>query len=149
MVLIFSLYGSQLAAQEEDAPVMEVMREYWDIKKALVADNYDLVKQEVPFLKKELVDLNQMEGYAGLLENVDNLAMASDLTAQRQAFANISKTLFEFVKEKDLDQTLYWQVCPMALNGQGAGWLSFEEQVLNPYMGQSMPRCGKVQEVVE
>ena len=128
---------------------MDVMREYSDIKKALVADDYATVKQEVPFLKKELVDLAGVEGDAILLESVDHLAMATNLKAQRLAFASISKTLFEFVQEKDFNQNLYWQVCPMALNGEGAGWLSFEEQIANPFMGQRMPRCGKVQEVLD
>ena len=128
---------------------MDVVREYTDIKKALVADDYAVVKQEVPFLKKELVDLAAVEGDAVLLEIVDQLAMATDLKAQRRAFAELSDALLELVKEEDFEQTLYWQVCPMAFGGEGAGWLSLEEQIANPFMGQSMPRCGKVEEVLD
>ena len=149
MLVLFFFHVSTLSAQEEEAPLSDVMREYTDIKQALVADQFAVVKQEVPFLKKELADLALKEGHAALLESVDLLAMASDLKAQREAFALLSKAVLELVKEEDYEQTLFWQVCPMALGGKGAGWLSLEEKVNNPFMGQKMPHCGKVQEVLK
>ena len=37
----------------------------------------------------------------------------------------------------------------MAFNDAGATWLSAEDQVLNPYFGDVMLRCGIVQETIE
>ena len=37
----------------------------------------------------------------------------------------------------------------MVNNDEGAFWLSTEEEILNPYYGASMLRCGEVVEEIE
>jgi hypothetical protein len=37
----------------------------------------------------------------------------------------------------------------MAFNNKGDFWLSDNEEVLNPYFGDKMLRCGEVVEVIE
>ena len=56
--------------------------------------------------------------------------------------------MYQMAKNGNLDVPIYWNNCPMALNGQGANWLSMNEKIRNPYMGQKMPGCGSVQETI-
>ena len=40
--------------------------------------------------------------------------------------------------------TYFVQYCPMAMDNEGADWLSTEEQIRNPYFGDKMMKCGSV-----
>ncbi len=40
----------------------------------------------------------------------------------------------------------YEMYCPMALENRGASWMQESEELLNPYFGASMLRCGEVRE---
>ncbi|HAH49942.1 MAG TPA: hypothetical protein DCL80_01175, partial [Balneola sp.] len=40
------------------------------------------------------------------------------------------------------DNKLYVQFCPMANDKSGAKWLSTKEEILNPYYGSMMIKCG-------
>ena len=44
--------------------------------------------------------------------------------------------------------SVYVQYCPMAFGDQGARWLSFEREILNPYFGDAMLRCGETVDLV-
>jgi len=44
--------------------------------------------------------------------------------------------------------SVYKQYCPMAFNDTGAYWLSNSEEVINPYFGDMMLRCGEVTEKI-
>ncbi|MCJ8167124.1 DUF3347 domain-containing protein [Pontibacter sp. E15-1] len=123
---------------------------YIGIKNALVTDNYEQVKQAASDMQKGLEGSELTEAQRNQLrESASQIADAQDIAAQRQAFAQLSRQLYEVVKSNEVSgKTLYWQHCPMALGGQGANWLSFEEKVSNPFMGQKMPGCGSVEETL-
>ena len=40
--------------------------------------------------------------------------------------------------------TIYKQYCPMAFNNEGAYWLSESKDIMNPYFGDRMLKCGRV-----
>lgn len=127
------------------------LRDYMKIKNALVKDDYAQVKRTSTDMQKNLegVDLNK-EQNKDLKDVVANLAKAGDIKAQRKEFALLSQHLYQLVQRANLsDKTLYVQHCPMAMGDQGAIWISQEEQVQNPYMGQRMPGCGSLQEKTE
>ena len=50
------------------------------------------------------------------------------------------------VEKVGTDQVVYKQYCPMADEDRGAYWLSKEKEVLNPYFGDAMLKCGEVKE---
>jgi hypothetical protein len=56
--------------------------------------------------------------------------------------------MYNMAKSGDMSETMYWNHCPMAMGGDGANWLSINEKISNPYMGQKMPGCGSVQETL-
>ncbi len=140
---------SEIQQEQVDAQAGEVepfLADYIQVKKALVQDNYEEVKNASLEL---LNSVTKSESGEILNENVQAIANAADIAGQRQAFAALSQQLYELAQEKELtSKTLYWQHCPMAMNNQGANWLSLEKQVQNPYMGQRMPSCGSVQETL-
>lgn len=140
--------NSEMAVNMEDEPAFLV--DYINIKDAMVNDNFEQVKQETKDLQNSLeaAELNE-DKRAELNEVLRQLGEAEDIEAQRQAFAQLSQELYELVQKENLtEKALYWQHCPMALNGEGANWLSYEEQVSNPFMGQRMPGCGSVVETI-
>jgi Cu(I)/Ag(I) efflux system membrane fusion protein len=48
-----------------------------------------------------------------------------------------------------LDDTVYYQYCPMANSDQGAYWLSEIKEIKNPYFGEEMLSCGETRETFE
>jgi Cu(I)/Ag(I) efflux system membrane fusion protein len=44
---------------------------------------------------------------------------------------------------------MYVQYCPMADNDKGGFWLSTEKQVINPYFGDMMLKCGEVTDSIK
>ena len=130
-----------------------VLQDYIAIKDALVQDKYAQVKQEAMDLQSRLQGggenaLSNEQG-SQLQKHARQLIEAENIEAQRRHFSALSRDLYQQLKNAGkLDKTLYWQHCPMALNNQGAHWLSMEEQVQNPYMGQRMPKCGSVEETI-
>ena len=144
--------GMEMMEEEAEVAAVDtegepaILVEYIDIKNALVNDDFEQVKQAA-------VDLQSSLGESGFSEELNSslqsLIEAEDIEAQRLAFAPLSQQLYEVVQTEELtDKTLYWQYCPMALGGEGANWLSYEEQVRNPFMGQRMPGCGSVAETI-
>ena len=76
------------------------------------------------------------------------IAEHEDIEAQRKQFGFLSTALINSLQAFGYKDTLYVQHCPMAFDNTGANWLSSEEQVLNPYFGDKMLRCGTVQAVL-
>lgn len=126
----------------------QYMVDYIAIKDALVRDSFEQVKKRAASMQESLSDA-ELQSRTELQQNLQRLQDANDIQSQRKEFAQLSRTLYQVVKSENVsDKTLYWQHCPMALNGEGANWLSYEEQVRNPFMGQRMPGCGSVEEKI-
>lgn len=142
--------GDEVISRRSEEGVSRLVREYMDVKNAMVNDDYEQVKRAASGMQNSLDEgeLSQQERNE-LKNSIHQLATAQDIEAQRQAFNQLSQQLYQLVQTNDkIDQTLYWQHCPMAVGGQGANWLSEEKQVRNPYMGQRMPGCGSVEETI-
>lgn len=115
---------------------------YLAIKDALVKTNAaEASKAAQAFLKS-----NSNQKLTGSLEVIAN---ASDVKVQRQAFETLSMDMYEVVKAGNNETPLYKQYCPMAFNNKGAYWLAAEEEVNNPYFGDMMLHCGRVDEVID
>ena len=150
--------GMDMSQQENNTPAAvdtegepAFLVDYMEIKNAMVNDNYDQAKQSASEMQNSLEDSGlSQEQRNQLKEIVSQLTEAQDIKAQRQAFNQLSQQLYQVVQNTDVnDKALYLQHCPMAMGGQGANWLSYDEQVRNPYMGQRMPGCGSVKETIK
>lgn len=69
-----------------------------------------------------------------------HISETTDIDHQREHFANLSKNLFEVLKDtKTAPKTLYEQYCPM----KKADWLSESPKIKNPYYNSGMmSSCG-------
>lgn len=129
---------------EEDLD--SILTGYMNIENALADDNSESVRKAATKWLNGATAVN--ETY--MKKTLEQLSKASDLAEQRTHFATLSKQLYTIFKETDLEgKTLYWNHCPMAMDGKGANWLSVTEKINNPYMGQMMPNCGSVKETLK
>lgn len=120
---------------------------YNKLKNALVGSDYDKAKSA----SEDLVELlSNMKAAKKAEKEANEVANAKQLSGQRQAFANLSNEMISLVKNSKLQSgTVYVEYCPMANSGEGAQWLSNEQQINNPYFGDKMLRCGKVTETIK
>lgn len=85
--------------------------------------------------------LNAMRAHAG------RIAKADKVEEQREQFDFLSNLLIETIRAFGIEGAkLYVQHCPMAFDDRGADWISNETQILNPYFGDKMLKCGLVKD---
>jgi Cu(I)/Ag(I) efflux system membrane fusion protein len=85
-----------------------------------------------------------------LAESSQNIQNTLDIASQRAAFHNLSKALLTVLKNYGpFKITLYQQHCPMAFGSKGGEWLSDSPDILNPYLGSNMPKCGINKEKID
>lgn len=82
------------------------------------------------------------------IENAQHIAK-SEIDHQREHLVLLSTDIKDLIGIIGTKQKLYEDYCPMANNNEGAIWISNKEEISNPYMGSSMPKCGKVNRVIE
>lgn len=92
----------------------------------------------------------EVPGGAAIVASAAKITAASDIEAQRTAYAQLSKDMIEQVKQNGLSSgELYVEFCPMAFNDKGASWLSASKEIRNPYFGEKMLNCGEVTETIK
>ena len=81
-----------------------------------------------------------------LYEHLSAVEKAESIQEHRDLFTAFSNDLIEMVEVIGLGgNKVYVQYCPMANDDTGGYWLSEEEDILNPYFGDEMLRCGEVE----
>jgi Cu(I)/Ag(I) efflux system membrane fusion protein len=133
-----------------------VFNDYMTIEKALVNDNAETPKNaassllksinnvDMKLLKEEPAHSQWMHLEKELKKSASAISKTSDIKIQREHFVHLSAHLINAVKTFGINQKVYVDYCPMANNDIGAFWLSTEEEILNPYFGASMLKCGEV-----
>ncbi|OOB84237.1 DUF3347 domain-containing protein [Flavobacterium columnare] len=137
-----------------------VFDNYFSVKDALVKTDAGISSARATELVKaikavEMTKLSTeehtvwMKVMKDLTANAEKIAVAKDVTKQREIFALLSKSMYELTKVSKQETPVYYQHCPMYNNGKGANWLSKEEAIKNPYYGSKMLTCGSVQETIK
>ncbi|ARS34529.1 DUF3347 domain-containing protein [Pontibacter actiniarum] len=146
-------------AEPFQTQVEELVSEYLDLKEALVASDAEAAKaaaSEVLRVAKAMPIANLTtdekayaeEKTAEVVSSAQKIASASDVAAQRENLELLSEAVFSMAKAYGAaDGTLYYQHCPMALDGEGGYWLSSNEEIRNPYFGEGMMTCGSTEEI--
>lgn len=134
--------------------------DYQELKDALVDTDFETAKAAASetLSSLEAVDMTQLEGEAHnywmqqqntMQQYLQAMADASDIEEIRKHFAEITQPMKQSIAAYGVPgETFYVQYCPMAFNDQGASWISSEEAIRNPYFGDKMLKCGKVQETL-
>ena len=76
---------------------------------------------------------------------IADLAESDQLNGQRAIFFTLTKAMVPHLEAHLNSGEVYQQYCPMAFENAGAYWFSDSEEILNPYFGDAMLRCGKVE----
>jgi len=133
---------------------------YIILKDALIQTNVILAQKEAQQLVETLKQIDM-----SLLSNKDahkkwmkllpllnssskKIATSTDIVEQRKQFKIVSEHLISAVQSFGINETTYKQYCAMADSDNGAYWLSKEKQILNPYFGNMMLKCGEVKETI-
>lgn len=130
---------------------------YFELKDALVETNAQAASEKAGKLSGAIGSVNDTglsdearqlwtNSKSASFEASQSLSSATDVEVQREYFETISDAFIEMVKGfGPFENTIYRQTCPM-VRGGSADWLSLEENVMNPYHGSRMLRCGSVVE---
>jgi Cu(I)/Ag(I) efflux system membrane fusion protein len=147
--------------QQAKEALQPLYTEYLRLKDALTADEFDQAQKAAANLKATLDKVN-MAAFTGeshnswmsyssdlknSLQHVQHLKTIAEL---RTTFQRVSEGMIAMTKAfKPMGRTLYVQFCPMADDNKGANWLSSEEEIRNPYFGESMLTCGEVTSTIK
>ena len=137
---------TEKAEAVKEKAMEEIVNGYLDIKNALVASNAENAKAGAVALL-EVIDATRMPE---MQQTTKEMAAATELGVQRTYFDSLSVALYEEIKEQPGNyQTLFKQYCPMAFDNRGAFWLSSNREIENPYFGDEMMNCGRVEEEIK
>lgn len=140
--------------------LVNVSAAYVVLKDALVATDPIQASQSVDQIKTALENVDMtlvkedahtfwMEQVSALDAHSEIIASTEDVEKQRQQFDFISQALIKVIKVFGVPQdTLYVQHCPMAFDNAGADWISNGKEILNPYFGDKMLKCGVVKTTI-
>ena len=152
-------------SKQANAAIRQLLDLYFPLKDALVKDDLAAAKKQAGNLKKAFEKTSMslftgpahpdshrdwMNHSAAAVDALNKLAAATDIEGVRKHFKPLSGQMVALAKAfGPFGETVFVQHCPMADNNTGADWLSLDEQILNPYFGDKMPKCGKVTETIK
>ncbi len=134
----------------------DFVNQYFMLTNSLVKSDFQLTQTNAKQLESALnkIDMNLLEGEAHtvwmehhniLKKHLGQIVKSKDLEEQRVIFAPFSDKLIETVEIFGINsEVVYVSYCPMAMDDEGAYWLSPIEEINNPYFGDMMLRCGEV-----
>lgn len=120
-------------AQRFDDRPAGVVRAYLRAQDALAHDRFDEAAAALTALAGHATD--------DLGPLAESAAQAADLDGARLAFRGLSAKLIE----SPLPEGLQVAFCPMAFDNEGGRWIQSEGEIMNPYYGSAMLRCGVVE----
>jgi membrane fusion protein, copper/silver efflux system len=142
--------------EEFKSQLTTVAENYFDLKNALVNDDYKNAKTAADKVLKSLKSVSMnllnekadhawMEFEKNLRESSGMISKAKNIEMQRVHFEKLSDAIIETADSFGLKiNMVYVQFCPMAFDDKGAYWLSEAPEILNPYFGDEMLTCGEV-----
>lgn len=141
--------------------LQEVVQAYLILKDAFVKGDLKRIDDASATMEQKVADVmaNSLkeDGLAAwdqhsklYCEKLKELRHVTSLEEKRSYFSHISEVVYCTVKSFDLKDkmALYAVFCPMAFNGKGAYWISENKEIRNPYYGDKMLKCGKIEEVL-
>lgn len=146
---------------EQKGDLIPVLEKYFSMNAHLVSDDASSAAKSsekmvtalkafkgTGFTADEQTEVNEILESA--IENAEHIAEnAGEISHQREHLVALSTDMKDLIAIVGTSQKLYEDFCPMANNNEGAMWISNKEEIHNPYMGSRMPKCGKVNRVIE
>lgn len=124
-----------------DSNATALFQRYIDLKTALV--NTDAITT-ANIAQKMVAFSDSLEGMDAIKQAANAIAQTEDIALQREQFAPLTEGIELMVDTYLQSGTIYKQYCPMAFDFTGGFWLSNSTEIYNPYFGDQMLHCGKV-----
>jgi hypothetical protein len=133
-------------------PLSPILNDYYGVKDALVAGDSKAAAAKAGDIVKAIdgVDMKALPAkdhvaFMSLKEKLNfdarHISESTDISHQREHFIALSANMDAFAKKAHLsNDPIYEDYCPM----KKAYWLSNGTDIKNPFYGQSMLTCGKV-----
>ncbi len=137
---------AKVEAEFNDPKVEAIFNQYLQVEAALV--NTDATKTAAEASKLDLL-LKEMNADETTQNAIAAMAGSDDIKIQRENFEPLSMGVEKMLQGALISGTLYKQYCPMAFNNKGAYWISSSKDILNPYFGDKMLKCGRVDSEVK
>ena len=108
-----------------------------------------LGKIDMGLLKSSEAHMEWMMNLKVMNTALDKMTESKDTKDQKAAYDSFNQALFKSIKTFGIiGASVYYQYCPMALNNQGAYWLSDTKEIRNPYFSGNMLSCGSTKEII-
>ena len=133
-------------ATAHSSPILPL---YYEIKDALVAGNAAAASvKATAFISAVTLSetgLINDEITNALLKDAGIIPQTKDVSKQRASFSILSSDMYTLAKAVKLtEEPVYYAYCPM----KKAHWLSSSAAIKNPYFGNAMLTCGRVEDLI-
>ncbi|MFY1046400.1 DUF3347 domain-containing protein [Chryseobacterium sp. GP-SGM7] len=152
ITFLFSIFAVlSITAQIKTNPQLsKLYQNYIAVKSALASDDFKKTSVAAGELLKTASSMNskslEEKKLNALKSEAKIISLAKNIEGQRKPFYKLSEVMIGVANENKIsDKTIYVQYCPMA---EGS-WLSNEKQIVNPYYGSSMLKCGSVKSEIK
>lgn len=124
-----------------DPKVAAVYQHYINLKTALVNSDPTATATHASQLMTAFANMGVDDD---VLKAAQIVSEVSDIEQQRIAFVTITQSVEKMLDGAIESGVIYKQYCPMAFDFTGGFWLSNSKEIYNPYFGDKMLRCGKI-----
>ena len=132
---------AEVEAEFNDPKVEAAFEQYLKVEAALINTDAEKAAAESSKLESILKEANADEATKNA---ITAMAASKDINVQREHFETLSAGVETMLQGALKSGTIYKQYCPMAFNNRGASWISTSRDILNPYFGDKMLKCGRV-----
>lgn len=140
------ILNDEITAEFENKEIGALYQHYINIKNALVKSDATMAQDRA---KEMVAALEANETNAPVAEAARKIATSSDVNQQRVAFSELTKAMDSQLEGALASGEIYKQFCPMAFEGKGDSWFSNTKEIRNPYYGDKMLKCGRVEATIK
>lgn len=130
-------------AEFSDALIDKVFQNYLELRTALVNSDAATAADAAGNMAETFTDER-----AELRTLATQIAEADELDIQRTYFSALTAEMESLFEDALSSGTIYKLHCPMAFDGEGADCYSEVSEIRNPYFGDKMLTCGRVEEEI-
>lgn len=134
----------EITVKFKDEQVAALYEHYINIKTALVNSNNQMAKSSA----EEFLAVTKPDTEAEVIKAAKEIAGSNDVEEQRKAFSQLSKSIEGHLRDGIVSGAIYKQYCPMAFKNTGDSWFANTKKIRNPYFGEKMLNCGKVEDIL-
>lgn len=138
-----SYEGENLDAEFKDEKTASIYKQYVAVKDAFVNTDAEAAASKA----QELAETAKEE--KAIADAATEIAQSDDVNRQREAFSKLTKAMEPMLVGALASGEVYKQYCPMAFEGKGDYWYSNSKDIFNPYFGDKMLKCGRVEATIQ